>query len=236
MANADFGQQNTPRGGFSAESYRAQPDKAARSLTPTQKKLAGFEEKLPHFFQSGAVSVALAAVVIAGSIFGVGGAKLHSRYVKVQNAVTVGVEADTKYGKEFTIAQQLAARSSNAQSMITVAGELLGADSAYVSRAQEALDALNAARADTSVKAMYEADTALQAALDTMYAQAQSLSDTPMKMGTLQTAYTNYNSAGQRVRSLAYNELAQDYNDSTGTFPADMIGALWGCGKAELFA
>ncbi len=235
MANADFNQQNTPQGGFSAGSYRAQAAPQARSLTPAQQKLAAAEKKMPAALQSKAAAAAVAVVMILASVFGFGGAKLRSRYTKVENAITTGVAADTQYSSEYTIAAQLSARAANAQSMIDAAGEALGTDSSYVAAAQTALDTLNTARAGTSVKAMHDADSTLQTALDTMYAKAQSMTNTPTKMNALQNAYTNFNSAGRILSNLSYNELAQAYNDESG-FPANLIGTLWGCGKAELFA
>ncbi|MCI2047798.1 MAG: LemA [Faecalibacterium sp.] len=235
MANADFNQQNTPQGGFSAESYRAAAEKPARSLTPTQQKLAAAEKKLPAALQSKAAATAIAVVMIVLSVFGFGGAKLRGRYTEVENAVTIGVAADTRYSSEYTVAAQLSARASNAQSLITAAGDLLGTDNSYVAAAQAALSALNEARDGTSVKAMHDTDAALEAAADALYAEAQSVSGNATKMGTLQTSYTNYNSAGRVLGNLSYNELAQTYNDEAG-FPANLIGSLWGCGKAELFA
>ena len=53
MANMDFKKQDAAAaGGFSADSYRRQPEvQPTRTLTPLQQKLAGLEQALPAALQ-----------------------------------------------------------------------------------------------------------------------------------------------------------------------------------------
>lgn len=238
MANADFGNQQQA-GGFDASSYRAQQQQsAARALTPMQQKLAALEKALPAALKSSAAALAILIAVALVSVFGIGGAKLHAKYTAVENAVTTGVAADTQYGGDYTVAGQLTARANAAANVIAAAAndEKVGRDSAYVTQAQTALDALDAALKTDSPAQMYAADAALESAIDALYAQMQSVSATPLQMGAVQTQYSAFNSAGTVLSNLSYNALAQAYNEQAAGFPANMVGALWGCGKAELFA
>jgi hypothetical protein len=238
MANADFENRNSAAGGFSAGSYQADAPRA-RSLTPAQQKLAALEQKLPAALKNSAAALAVLILVAAVGIFGIGGAKLHSRYAAVQSAITTGAADDTSYGGDYTVAAQLSARAAAAQSVVSAGSEQLGADDSYVTAAQQALDAATAAYAGadaSSLADVYDADAALEAALDALYAQMQAAAADPMKMGAAQTAYSSFNSAGRIVSNLSYNALAQSYNEAASGFPANVIGALWGCGKAELFA
>ena len=239
MANADFEKQNTAPGGFSGESYRKAAPAPARSLTPFQQKLASLEKALPAPLkvQAAALAVALALGVVG--VVGIGGAKLAAQYRTVENSLSTGAAADAESGGGNTVLAQLAARGSTAETVVTAGAQQLGDDDSYVKAAQAALETAQAAYASAGIKNLgevYDADAALAAALDALYAQMQAKAANPMKMGAAQTAYSGFNSAGRILSDLSYNALAQSYNEAASGFPANLLGALWGCGKAELYA
>lgn len=240
MANADFTpKQAQAAGGFDAASYRApaQPDGAARSLTPQQQKLAKLEQALPDALKKRTVALALAVAMALVSVLGFGGAKLNARYKDAQSWLTAGVEADNGY----SLGVELSERSYAAANIITTALNTpgLGEDSPEVVQARAALDDFNRILSDLAasgeVGAMYQADMALDAAIDQLYGRMQELAEDPFKMGAVQGQYGNFNSAGTIIGQLRYNEAVLDYEKDTSGFPAGLLKGMLGIQEVELF-
>ena len=242
MANADFSQnQNTPNtvpGGFDAGSYRAKaaPEQAVR-LTPLQQKLSGLEQALPAALGTKGVALVLSAVVMLAAFFGFGGAKLKGKANAAAQWYTVGVSADGGYN----LSEELTTRENAAANILTTASNTLGADTAEVQTAQDALtafrndlDGLNAGK--TRMHAVYEDDAALGAAIDQLYAKLQEQAADPMKMGAVQGQYGQFNSAGTVIGNLSYNEAVASYQKETGGFPASLLKGLFGIKEVEPFA
>ena len=241
MANGDFSQKKAEApGGFDAGSYRPQAESApARSLTPAQQKLAGLEKALPAPLKQQAAAALLALVIVAGSVVGIGGAKLRGRYNEAKSWYSVGVAADNGY----TLSEELTERAFTAANVITSAlnTQGLGSDSPEVTQAQQALEQFEDCQAqldegEGSMHAMYEANAALDSAIDQLYAKMQELAEDPLNMGAVQTQYGRFNSAGTILGSLHYNEEVTRYQGETGGFPANLLGALFGIEEVELFA
>ena len=239
MANADFSrEQNQARGGFDAGSYRekAKPEQTVR-LTPRQQKLATLEAKLPAALSTRAAALALSVVVMLAAFFGFGSAKLRGKYNTARQWFTAGVAADNGYN----LSEELTTRENTAANIITTASNTLGADSAEVLAAQDALtvfssdlDAVKAGK--TRLHALYEDDQTLGAAIDQLYAKLQEQAADPMKMGAVQGQYGQFNSAGTILGSLQYNNAVYDYQNDTGGFPASVLGGLFGVQEVEPFA
>mgnify|MGYP002678809988 FL=1 len=242
MANADFSQnQNTPNtapGGFDAGSYRAKaaPEQAVR-LTPLQQKLSGLEQALPAALGTKGVALVLSAAVMLAAFFGFGGAKLKGKANAAAQWYTVGVSADGGYN----LSEELTTRENAAANILTTASNTLGADTAEVRTAQDALtafrndlDGLNAGK--TRMHAVYEDDAALGAAIDQLYAKLQEQAADPMKMGAVQGQYGQFNSAGTVIGNLSYNEAVASYQKETGGFPASLLKGLFGIKEVEPFA
>ena len=252
MANADFNpkQTGTP-GGFDAGSYRekASPEQAVQ-LTPLQQKLAGLEAKLPAALTRQAVALALSIVVMLAAFAGFGSAKVRSKYNTARQWFTVGVSADNGYN----LSEELTARANTAANIITTAGNTLGADNAEVQTAQTALDdfstCLDAVQADGSkqdltslpyyqgstMHALYQANEALGAAIDQLYAKLQEQAADPMKMGAVQGQYGQFNSAQTILSNLNYNQAVTAYQNDTSGFPAALLKGLFGIKEVEPFA
>ena len=240
MANADFSQNNKQPspGGFDAGSYRekAQPEQTV-TLTPSQKKLAALEAKLPAALSTRAAALALSVVVMLAAFFGFGSAKLRGRYNTARQWFTVGVAADNGYN----LSEELTTRQNTAANVITTASNTLGADNAEVLAAQDALTAfssdLDGAKAGrTRMHALYEADQTLGAAIDQLYAKLQEQAADPMKMGAVQGQYGQFNSAATIIGTLQYNAAVYEYQKEVGGFPANVLGVLAGVKEVEPFA
>ena len=240
MANADFSrEQNQTPGGFDSGSYREakRPDTEAVRLTPLQQKLAGLEKALPAALAKQGTALVLSVVVMLAAFLGLGGAKLRSRYNEARQWYTTGVAADNGY----TLSEELTTRANTAANIITTGANTLGADSAEVLAAQDALtvfqndlDGLNAGK--TRMHAVYQDNTALGAAIDQLYAKLQEQAADPMKMGAVQGQYGQFNSAGTIIGNLQYNDAVYEYQNDVGGFPASMLGRLFGVQEVEPFA
>ncbi len=239
MANADFEPNKTAPGGFDASSYRAvDPAEDAPALTPLQEKLAGLEKALPAALRTRAAALVLAAVVLAASAVGLGGAKLRARYNEAAGWYTVGVAADNGY----TLSDELNERAYTAANIITTALNTpgLGADASAVTGAQQALASFEDCQArvadgSAGMGEMYDADEALDSAVNLLYGEMQVLADDPLNMGAVQTQYGRFNSAGTVLGSLHYNEAVTEYQQETGGVWASVLKGLFGIGEIEVF-
>jgi len=241
MANADFSQnKQTAPGGFDAGSYRekAKPEQAVR-LTPRQQKLAALEAKLPAALSTRAAALALSVVVMLAAFFGFGSAKLRGKYNTARQWFTAGVAADNGYN----LSEELTTRENTAANILTTASNTLGADSAEVLAAQTALNDFSACLQavqnggkSQSLTALYQADQALDAAIDQLYAKLQEQAADPMKMGAVQGQYGQFNSAATIIGTLQYNTAVYEYQNEVGGFPASVLGALSGVKEVEPFA
>ena len=237
MANADFFKKE-PAGGFTADSYTKKTAGKTPVLTPAQQKLARVEAGLPAVLKNQAVAGVVLAAVVAVSVLGLGGAKLHSQYAKVADAVNVGVAQDVASGDMYTVRAQVEARAGAAQNVILAAGGFSGVDANIMAQAESALAGLNAVlvQPDANAAELHDADAALEAALNLLHADVQNHAPEALKTGAEQTAFSQFSSAGTILNHLSYNDAAQAYNQKASGFPASLIGKLWGCGKVELFA
>ena len=240
MANADFSQnkKQTAPGGFDAGSYRekAQPEQTIK-LTPRQQKLAALEAKLPAALSTRAAALALSVVVMLAAFFGFGSAKLRGKYNTARQWFTAGVAADNGYN----LSEELTTRENTAANILTTASNTLGADSAEVLAAQDALTAFSNNLAGvkagkTRLHALYEDDQTLGAAIDQLYAKLQEQAADPMKMGAVQGQYGQFNSAATIIGTLQYNTAVYEYQKDVGVFPASVLGTLFGVKEVEPFA
>lgn len=240
MANADFSrEQNQTPGGFDSGSYREakRPDTEAVRLTPLQQKLAGLEKALPAALAKQGAALVLSVVIMLAAFVGFGGAKVRGKYNETRQWFTTGVSADNGYA----LSEELTTRANTAANIITTGANTLGADSAEVLAAQDALtvfqndlDGLNAGK--TRMHAVYQDNTALGAAIDQLYAKMQEQAADPMKMGAVQGQYGQFNSAGTIIGNLQYNDAVYEYQNDVGGFPASMLGRLFGVQEVEPFA
>ena len=240
MANADFSrEQNQTPGGFDSGSYREakRPDTEAVRLTPLQQKLAGLEKALPAALAKQGTALVLSVVVMLAAFVGFGGAKVRGKYNEARQWFTTGVSADNGYA----LSEELTTRANTAANIITTGANTLGADSAEVQAAQDALtvfqndlDGVNAGK--TRLHALYEDNAALGAAIDQLYAKMQEQAADPMKMGAVQGQYRQFNSADTIIGNLQYNDTVYEYQNDVGGFPASMLGRLFGVQEVEPFA
>lgn len=252
MANADFSQnKQTAPGGFDAGSYRekAKPEQAV-TLTPRQQKLAALEAKLPAALSTRAAALALSVVVMLAAFFGFGSAKLRGKYNTARQWFTTGVAADNGYN----LSEELTTRENTAANILTTASNTFGADSAEVLVAQNALNDFSACLQavqnggksqsltslpyyqGSTMRALYQADQALGAAIDQLYAKLQEQAADPMKMGAVQGQYGQFNSAATIIGTLQYNTAVYEYQKEVGGFPAGVLGAVAGVKEVEPFA
>lgn len=88
----------------------------------------------------------------------------------------------------------------------------------------------------SAMHALYQADQALGAAIDQLYAKLQEQAADPMKMGAVQGQYGQFNSAATIIGTLQYNTAVYEYQKEVGGFPAGVLGAVAGVKEVEPFA
>ena len=187
------------------------------------KQLAKLEQNLPAVLKKTGVPQAAALVLLAVSVFGVGGAKLAGYYSGTMAGFTTG---------KYSITADLDQRVSAAANVVTVAKKITGVDQTLLAAAEEAVNALSAplGPADT-----YAANETLDAAVEALYDAALPLADDTQK-DLLGEQHSEFMSRGTILRNSPYNEEAEQFNKDRNAFPASLIGALWGVDEAEYFA
>ena len=187
------------------------------------KQLAKLEQNLPAVFKKTGVPQAAALLLLAVSVFGIGGAKLAGYYSEPMGGVTSG---------KYSIPADLDQRVSAAANVVTVAKKIAGVDQTLLAAAQNAVDALAEPMgpADT-----YAANETLDAAVEALYDAALPLASADQK-DLLGEQHSEFMSRGTILRNSSYNEEAEQFNKDRNAFPASLIGALWGVDEAEYFA
>ena len=190
------------------------------------------EQILPAPMKNKVVAVAAACLLAAGSVFGIGGAKLASYANSTAAAFSDGM---------YSIAADLDARLNSAANLVTVAEKVSGVSAGSVEAVRSAvvprdkrgpiMDAVNAAQGPAAKAA---ADTALDSAVNALYDEAVALADAN-QYDLLAGELAEFNARGNTIRNNDYNSRAQEFNDTLAGQPAKLIGALWGIEEAEYY-
>lgn len=180
------------------------------------------EQLLPAPLKKQAVAVGAALVLAAGSVFGIGGAKLAAYESRTAASFSQG---------QYSIAADLSARENSAANLVTVAEKTAGLDAALADAVRAAIEAAQAAQGPAE-KA--RADTALADAVNALYDAASRLAD-QNQYDLLAGELAEFNSRGNTIRNNDYNSNAQAFNKALEGPLARLIGALWGVKEAEYF-
>lgn len=174
-------------------------------------------------------TAALALVVLAAvSVFGIGGAKLNTKYNQVQAIYASANE----HGQSMQ--NDLSLRADAAANLIRLCGQVLGEDAASVQAAQQALDDWNAT--DSSHPAdQFAANTALGSAVEIMYGEVADAGKSTESIETQHTEFLSRQDIILRMAGNEYNPAVEEYNNTLSSFPANVIGTLWGIGEVEAF-
>lgn len=180
------------------------------------------EQVLPAPLKNKAVAVAVALALAAGSVLGIGGAKLAGYANRTAAAFAEG---------GYSIAADLDARSNSAANLITVAQKVSGVSEESVRAVQTAVEAVNAAEGPAAKAA---ADAALAQAVNALYDEASALADAG-QYDLLAGELAEFNARGNTIRNNDYNSRAAAFNETLAGQPARLIGALWGIEEAEYY-
>ena len=166
-------------------------------------------------------SVVLAVTILAGT-FGIGGAKLG------------GVARGVNEAYAQSIAGDLALRVAAAQNIIAEGETALGADTASVKTAKQAVAALEAADGPAQE---YAANASLTASVGMLYEETRKVSGDD-KGSVLQTQWSEFLSRGNIIDNSAdaYNEQARAAQKKLSGFPASLIAGLTGAHAEEFSA
>ncbi len=198
---------------------------------PQLEVLGQAESKLPAPARKRPVAVLFLAVMIAVSVFGIGGVRLKGKY---NNVVSIYTEESDRHGNG--IQGDFSVQMDNAANLTRQCQKILGQDSAECA----AVSGLVAQWETTprTPSAQYEVITRLNGAVDAMYsaAKAAASGEDLDRVEGLDANYVSTQSILEREIAQNYTTAAQEYNQLAGSFPASLIAPLWGAGEAELFA
>ena len=180
------------------------------------------EQLLPAPLKKKAVAVSAAVLLAAGSVLGIGGAKLAAYESSTATAFSSGM---------YSVAADLDARLNAAANLVTVAQKVAGLDAGAVEAVEQAIQAVNEA-AGPAAKAA--ADEALAGAVNELYDQAVALADAG-QYDLLAGELAEFNSRGNTIRNNDYNTKARQFNETLSGQPAKLIAALWGIEEAEYY-
>lgn len=232
-----------PAGGFEPDPAGAKPgpEQASRQaagaggnerpLTGPAAKLYALEARLPGALRQRGVACAFLALAVLAGVFGIGGAKLAAW--RSSTELLYVMPAD-RYST--SIVDELDAALSAAQSITDLCAARLGEEDAGVAAARQAIalrrDGLN----DTGPAAAYRANLELQSAIGYLYNTVRHEIDPSDTAGqALQGQWSDFTSHQDRLSRSGYNAAVEEYNRAAGSFPANLIGALWGAGELERF-
>lgn len=180
------------------------------------------EQLLPAPLKNKVVAVAAACLLAAGSVLGIGGAKLAAYQRSTAAAFSDGM---------YSIAADLDARLNSAANLATVAQKVSGVSEQAVQAVRGGVEAVNAAEGPAAKAA---ADTALAGAVNALYDEAAALADAN-QYDLLAGELAEFNARGNTIRNNDYNSRAQAFNDVLAGQPAKLIAALWGIEEAEYY-
>ena len=176
--------------------------------------------------QNRAFAWILAGLMILAAILGLGGMKLRSARQDAVTAFFTGKDGFSPY-------DDLINRREYAYNLINIAEGTGLKDSALYAAAKQAWDQLDAAE---TPEAYYDANQALQPAIEELYAELTSLDLENKSRVAADKQYSNFIGRMSNLRyDDYYNDLALEYNKICKAFPAKFIAMVTGNGPLPTF-
>lgn len=225
------GQARTGRGANSGQNGQngRKDQNSERQLSGLPAGLARLEEKLPAVLKQRAVAGGLCVVMLLASVFGIGGARLTA--YRAETSMQYVMAAD-RYGT--CIVDELDAATAAAVTITDLCAQQLGEEDAGVQAARAAIAQRRERPAGTGPAYDYQANLALQSAVSYLYNSVRHEMDGTAGQA-LQGQWSDFTASQDRIGRSGYNAAVEEYNRTAGSFPANLIGALWGAGELERF-
>lgn len=173
-----------------------------------------------------AFAVVIAAVVLAVPV-GVT-MTMNRMYNQVSAVFQSGAEGDN-----LSIQNDLSARTAAAVNLTSVAKRYMDGNSEVVLSVIQAAKALEEAEGPS---AKFAANEILSEAFTQLYDSLEWLALTEKDSQYRKALQTEMKSRSVTIANDPYNQRAEEYNQRLDSFPASLIGKLFGLKKAELFA
>lgn len=189
------------------------------------------ETKLPAPAKKRPTALAVLAVAVLASVFGIGGAQLKGQWNKTSEIYTSQID---KYGNG--IQQDFSAQADAAANLIRAAAAVVGESDTDLQAAQTALENWNEAADRKNASEQYTLNQQLYSAIDALYTAAADEADSKAK-GQLTDLYDSFVSTQMILdrETAAYNKEADAYLDLASGFPGGLQAALWGVGDIPTF-
>ena len=166
--------------------------------------------------------IVLAVAIIASLILGGGNALLDQR-----------TAAESRfYANSESISAELNEMRSNAAVLASIAGKYDAADKAFITALNDAVSSLDSAE---HISDKHHASLKLDTAVENVYSNLTGLKLGDMDAQDARYAYKNFSSAQMRIEHDGYNDLAHQFNQDLGKFPAHLLGMLRGIKPLDLF-
>lgn len=81
----------------------------------------------------------------------------------------------------------------------------------------------------------FAANTALGSAVEIMYGEVADAGKSTESIETQHTEFLSRQDIILRTAGNEYNPAVEEYNNTLSSFPANVIGTLWGIGEVEAF-
>ena len=176
-----------------------------------------------RFWENRKIACAVLVVCIIASLLTGGGALMRQRTALV-NQYTASA---------YSVSAELSEMRSNAVRLASIASKYDAADKTLIAALTIAVNALDTAE---DVQGQYGASLLMQSAVENCYANLSTLPLSSVDTSDIRYAYKNFTSALLRISHDSYNELAADFNAQLERFPANVLGAVCGVKKLQLFA
>ena len=166
--------------------------------------------------------IVLAAAIVVSLVFGGGGALMDKR---------TAAEAQF-YASSESISAELNEMRSNAVVLASIANKYDTADKAFITELNDAVASLDSAE---HISGKHSASLKLDSAVENVYSNLTGLKLGDMDAQDARYAYKNFSSAQMRIEHDGYNDLAHQFNQDLGKFPAHLLGMLRGIKPLDLF-
>ena len=170
------------------------------------------------------------ALAVLGSVFIGGGHSLSKKYTKVRETFFSGAEGDG-----LSIYSDIKERRDSGYNLLTISKRYLSQTSEEVKALSATIQSLEQAISGSSISDMYRANEELTGTAEALYRKLseQALSESDKKL--LEAQYANITGNALTISRDGFNAKAQEMNDTLSRFPTNVIAAVNGIHKLDLF-
>lgn len=188
------------------------------------------ESRLPAPARRRPTALAVLALAVVLSVFGISGARLRTARSRVTAVYSASVN---EHG--HGIQDDLNTQIDNAANLLRQCQGVLGEEDPRCTQTAALIDQWQTTPATPS--AQYALITSLDSAVDDLYntARAQASGSALDRIEGLSADYASTQAILEREIAQDYTPAAREFNETLGAFPANLLAPLWGVDEAEAY-